>query len=206
MILFKSRTQLILHSLSYEDHQIFTLIQPAQKRSKQVQKHILTKTISPIFTELLHIHAHSDKNFTINMKENSKIYVEEDQIYILNITQITLRSYGSDGSTADRATLVQTFSPQSISGQTKFHILPNTTLSLSPDLWSSLTDAEQQAVASPGTCFKVIRSSIKFMDINVESDFKYTSTGVFIYPIYLQHHQLVFGMYLSQLNSNYREY
>ena len=164
------------------------------------------RTIKPVFVELLNHHAHSDRNFTIYLKENKEVYLEEDVNYILNITSVAFNTFADDStSTPGRATLKLTTAEQpGISAKAAFHILVNTDLRLDQKLAEgSFSDLEILRLMSPFVSIRVVRGSISFTNINLESDFTSSSDGkyptflilldTFIFLINLQEHMFKIG-------------
>ena len=89
------------------------------------------KSMRALMSEILNHHSNQDREIEIYLKENARIYIEDDTNFIINITKVSITSYSDSGDTIGMATLIPTKISQS--GESKksaFSILKNSELDL----------------------------------------------------------------------------
>ena len=142
-----------------------------------------------LMSEILNYHSNQDKEIGIYVKEKTRIYLEDETNFIINITKVMITSYSESGDNPAKAILVPTKTPQS--GQSKksaFSILKNVDLDLDRIFSiSNVTEYEINLAMNEAATIKLVRSSLEMSNFEVHRGYENPySIDLFIFPIYLQ--------------------
>ena len=142
-----------------------------------------------LMSEILNYHSNQDKEIDIYVKEKTRIYMEDETNFIINITKVTITSYSESDDIPAMSILVPTKTPQS--GQSKksaFSILKNVDLDLDRIFSiSNVTDYEINLAMNEAATIKLVRSSLEMSNFEVHREYENPySIDLFILPIYLQ--------------------
>ena len=107
----------------------------------------------------------------IYLKEDSRLYLEDSTVYLMNITNVTIASYSDDSDVPDRATIVPTEIPQSTPGKTVLHILNDFDLKLDEVIAEgSYTESELSQLNFAQVTFQILRSNVYIDNVNIERE------------------------------------
>lgn len=145
------------------------------------------RTIKPVFFEILYHHSHSDRNIAIYLAENSNIFIEDSTSFVLNITKVTITTYGG------MATLWSTELPtENISKKANFHLLNQVHFNSSEIVEiGNFTEYELNSAGRDGDTFHIVRSSFEISNIVAKRVTENIRTGTFMYLLYLQNRDLI---------------
>lgn len=156
------------------------------------------KNLKPVFSEILNYHSHRNINITVHLKENTEIYMEESQGYVLNITSLKITSYSLNSTSPGRATIVPTNIVQSgVNPKSAFHIMKNTDLKL-PDAIAkgNFSSYEIGKISQTGIVLIAARTEICISNVNVISMDTYAGyANKFLYLVYLQTKGVTIGKF-----------
>ena len=107
----------------------------------------------------------------IYLKEDSRLYLEDSTVYLMNITNVTIASYSDDSDVPDRATIVPTEIPQSTPGKTVLHILNDFDLKLDEVIAEgNYTESELSQLNFAQVTFQILRSNVYIDNVNIERE------------------------------------
>jgi len=115
------------------------------------------RTIAPVFAEILKHMSHSDLSISIWVKEGTTLTVEDSQIFIFNITEVSISTYSDISSNPGYATLISTDLPvEKLSKKSKFNIIKNTDLNVSDAISKGdFSDIEIAFLGRTGDTFQI---------------------------------------------------
>ena len=147
-------------------------------------------------SEILNHYSLTDVDVTILLKENTRVYIEEDTTYFIRMNLVTIKSYSDFSSDPGRALIVQTSITQpEMSGKAVFHILQHTNLDTRNQITlGGYSDDSKAKFAATRRIFKVIETNFTFSNINAYSEeVDYNSETYFIFPYLLQNRNVTIG-------------
>jgi hypothetical protein len=154
------------------------------------------KSLRSVFSEINNQFAHSDSNLFINIKEGTKVFLEDDINFLINITSVTIQSYSDSSEEPLRATIVATkFEQASQSKKTAFNILAHSDIDLDKSVSSgSLSSYEKALIGSTTVTITLVRGSLYINNIDAVRDvIDRDYSAIFIFSIYLQTSWLSIG-------------
>ena len=115
------------------------------------------RTIAPVFAEILKHMSHSNLSILIWVKEGTTLMVEDSQIFILNITEVSISTYSDFNSDPGSAILVSTdLAVERLSKKSKFNIIKNTDLNVSDAISKGdFSSYELEHLGKEGETFQV---------------------------------------------------
>jgi len=123
-------------------------------------------------SEILNYYSFTDVNINIYLKENARVYVEEDKAYFFRMNTVTVTSYSDTSDDPGRALIVETSIAQpSMSAKASFHLLKHTDINITSALatggygittFSSLNQNKKT--------FNIIESNFTIHNVNVYSE------------------------------------
>ena len=139
-----------------------------------------------VMFEISNHHSNQEKDINIYVKEKTKIYLEDNTNYIINITNVRITSYSDSEDSPGMAMIIPTKVSQSNRSQkSAFSILRNSELNLIQIIAESgITDYEKQFFNREGT-ITIVRSSFEMSNVEV-TNLDPSSSIRFFLPIYLQ--------------------
>ena len=146
------------------------------------------RTIAPVFAEILKHMSHSNLTISIWVKEGTTLMIEESQIFILNITEISLSTYSSSSDLPGYATLVSTDSAvEGLSKKAALNIIKSVDVDLTDAISKGdFTSYELESLGRTGDTFQVWRTSISFSNFIVKRISDTLHSGLFLFPLYFQ--------------------
>ena len=122
------------------------------------------------------------------IKESNRLYLEDGTVNLMNITNVTISSYSDNLGVPDRATIVPTQIPQTITGKTALHILNDFDFKLDEVIAEgNYTDPEISLLNNSLLTFQILRSNVYFDNVNIEREPRDLDKGtLLINLIYLQ--------------------
>ena len=88
-------------------------------------------------SEILNHYSFTDVNINIYLKENARVYVEEDTTYFFRMNTVTVTSYSDTSENPGRALIVQTSIVQpTMSSKASFHLLKHTDIDITNSMLS----------------------------------------------------------------------
>ena len=155
------------------------------------------RTIAPVFAEILKHMSHSDLSISIWVKEGTTLTVEDSQIFIFNITEVSISTYSDISSNPGYATLISTDLPvEKLSKKSKFNIIKNTDLNVSDAISKGdFSDIEIAFLGRTGDTFQIWRSSFTMSNFTVKRFSNDLNIGLFLFPIYFQERALTLSKY-----------
>ena len=156
------------------------------------------RTLFQIFSEIMNHKSHSDVTVTIYIKENANLYIEDSEIFLLGISQVSIQSYSDTGETPKAAIITTTDSSvEKKSKKAAFNIMKNTTVDVSSLISSgSFTDEEISIAGRIGGTIQLVRTSISITNVIVKRKAASTSSGLFLDVVYLQNRTVSLSKYL----------
>ena len=151
-------------------------------------------------SEILNHYSLTDVGVTILLKENARVYIEEDTTYFIRMHSVTIKSYSDVSSDSGRALIVQTSIAQpEMSGKAVFHILQHTNLDISNQIaLGGYSDDSKAKFALTRRIFRVIETNFTFSNINAYSEeVDYNSETYFFLPYLLQNRNVIIGKWLN---------
>ena len=153
------------------------------------------KKIGLVFLEILNLSSHSDRNITINLKESTTNEMMALQAYIINVTNVEIRSY-SDSAFAPRPAniFVSDFAVPYFTSKTRFNIVKEPTLKLAENVNKPGYSPEEKGIeVLINVGIVVNRANFRMSNIHVSRDVvagKGWPTQ-FLRPVYVQGKYLV---------------
>lgn len=149
------------------------------------------RNIGLVFLEILNIHSHTDRNITINLKESTLIYMNQLRSYIINVTNVEIRSYSESVNNVPRSAeiYVSNFNIPYFSPKTRFNIISNTTMRLAQNLnRPNYVEREKDIISMTDMGIIVNRANLKIDNVIVSRDVveDRSKTTFFIRAVYLQ--------------------
>lgn len=146
------------------------------------------RTLNPVFAEILKQHSHTNREINVYVKEGTVMYIQDANVQIVNMKLITINTYSNTSIPGGMATIYSIDTPQEyLSTKAAFHIIKNITVDLATIIsGGSFTTSELSVIGKTGAAFEVIQTSITVNNIIAKRIASSTSSGVFLYLIYLQ--------------------
>ena len=132
--------------------------------------------------------SHSNLSISIWVKEGTTLMIEESQIFIVNITEISISTYSSSSDLPGYATLVSTDSAvEGLSKKSAFNIIKSVDVDLTDAIsQGDFTSYELESLGRTGDTFQVWRTSISFSNFIVKRISDTLHSGLFLFPLYFQ--------------------
>ena len=146
------------------------------------------RTIKPVFSELLKIHSHHTISIVAYLKENTNIFLEDSNAFVINITEFNFMTYTDTIGLPGKATIITTEIAQpGISKRAAFHIMKNDYQNITGAIQGRpFLDYELKSIGRAGDAFQIVRSSILMNNIVAKRQAIDKMNGVFIFLLYLQ--------------------
>ena len=115
------------------------------------------RTIAPVFAEILKHISHSNLSISIWVKEGTTLMVEDSQIFIFNISEVSISTYSDINSNPGYATLISSDLPvEKLSKKSKFNIIKNTDLNVTDAISKgNFSSYELENLGRSGETFQV---------------------------------------------------
>jgi len=123
-------------------------------------------------SEILNHYSFTDVNINIYLKENARVYVEEDITYFFRMNTVTVTSYSDTSDDTGRALIIETSIAQpSMSAKASFYLLKHTDIDITSAL---ITGGYQgttlQLINLPNRIFRVVETNFTIHNVNVYSE------------------------------------
>jgi hypothetical protein len=152
------------------------------------------RSFRAVSSEILNQFSHQDLNVTIYLKGGTKVYIEDDTTYFINISKVTITSYSDNPLSLERALIVPTAIPQhGVSERAAFHLLNHTDLKVVDILsQNSYSDSLLAKLSVSKVTIKISETSFSLIDVDVyREEIDYNSESLFMFPIFLQNRDVV---------------
>jgi hypothetical protein len=157
------------------------------------------RSFKSVASKILNQFSFRNLNVSINLKEGSRLYLEDDTTYFISLGVVTIQSYSDTSVNPLKTLLVPTAIPQhGISERAAFHILNNTDLLINETIAvKNYADAELEKLRAREVTLKVVESSLSLVNINAYREtVDYNSAKTMISPIYLQNRTITISKYI----------
>ena len=145
-------------------------------------------------SEILNYYSFTDVNINIYLKENARVYVEEDKAYFFRMNTVTVTSYSDTSDNPRRALIIETSITQpSMSAKASFHLLKHTDI----DITSALVTGEYGSTTfsylnQNKKAFNIIESNFTIHNVNVYSEeIDYNRDTTFMQAYLLQNRNII---------------
>jgi len=147
------------------------------------------KRFRSVSSEILIQHSFSDKEIIIYLKENKRVYIEDDTTYFLDIGAVTITSYSDSGSSPGKALIVPTAIAQpQFDGKAAFHILVGAEIPIaSMILLGNYQESNLVKLNQKETTIKFVKTNFSLLNVDVYREvIDYNLSKYFLRSIYLQ--------------------
>jgi len=155
------------------------------------------RTFKSAAYEILSQHSYSNRSVTINLKENTRVYIQDDTTFFLDMESVTITSYSDTSAQPGKALIVPTAIVQTLFDQRAgFHILNNyepfETYIDSVISTGSYQDSTLGKLSQVDTTIKFVQTNFYLLNVDVYREVIDMSTSkVFMNSIYLQDRHVV---------------
>ena len=135
------------------------------------------KDLDSVFVEILNLHAHTNRNIVVYIKEDTTNYLHVSRNFILNLNNVKIMTYSNVFSEAsNKATIVVTDADDAnpVYGiSTSFSILKSSELQIEEKFSQSehITDTNKDIINNEVSVIMLINSSLTLCNIDIMSDY-----------------------------------
>jgi len=147
-------------------------------------------------SEILNHYSFTDVNINIYLKENARVYVEEDKAYFFRMNTVIVTSYSDTSGDPGRALIVETSIAQpSMSAKASFHLLKHTDI----DITNALTTGGYEGttlllINLSNRIFSIIETNFTIHNVNVYSEEVDYNRNMFLTQAHmLQNRDIIFS-------------
>jgi hypothetical protein len=147
------------------------------------------RSLGSVFSELVNYHSHRDIKIEILIKEGTSNYVLDDMNFIINTTSVKVSTYGGNGTSLQKATLILTNTTQiTYEAKSLFTLHSNSTLKLMEKIEAGqFTKKEVQSISRGTVSIFVLRSNFSIENLSIIRDYKdFRKDTLFLSINYLQ--------------------
>ena len=154
------------------------------------------KSIAYPFVEVLNYHAHTDRNLTIYLMENTRNELRIGTGHIVNISHVEINSYTLDSRDPEKATVVGMEEADIVANPTtSFSILKSYEHRFDEIITnnSDISDQDKLKISLEVYLILAYKSSISLHNLELISEYSFVTLDItFVYPVQLQHHKMTF--------------
>ena len=123
-------------------------------------------------SEILNYYSFTNVDINIYLKENARVYIEEDTTYFFRMKTVTVTSYSDTSDDPGRALIVQTSIAQpSISAKASFHFLKHTDINITTSLITGeYEDTTFSSLNFPRRIFRIVETNFTIHNVNAYSE------------------------------------
>ena len=147
-------------------------------------------------SEILNYYSFTDASINIYLKENARVYVEEDKAYFFRMNTVTVTSYSDTSDDPGRALIVETSIEQpSMSEKASFHLLKHTDIDITSALAiGGYAGTTLQLINIPSRIFRIVETNFTIHNVNVYSEEVDYNRNMFLVEAHmLQNRDIIFS-------------
>jgi hypothetical protein len=147
-----------------------------------------------VSSEILNHFSYKNLNITIYLKGGTKVYLEDDTTYFINIFSITITTYYDNSSPSSRALIVPTTIAQhKVNARAAFHLLRHTEIYVDEQIaQKAYSESTLGSFSMRRVTLKILEASFSLVDVDVYREaIDYNSESFFMLAIYIQNRDIV---------------
>jgi hypothetical protein len=147
-----------------------------------------------VSSEVLNHFSYKNLNITIYLKGGTKVYLEDDTTYFINIQNVTVMTYYHNSLLPVRALIVPTTITQhKVNARAAFHLLSHTEIYVNEQITQkAYSESTLGSLSMRRVTLKILETSFSLVDVDVyREEMDYNSESFFMLAIYIQNRDII---------------